>query len=68
MFTGMNQYSAFIIIILALAASMSLNVLAATNSDPTQGMRITAAAAGPPTTCVANCVVGPTGPQGLPGP
>ena len=60
MYSGLNQYSAFIVIITALAASISLsctNVWAA-NNDQTQGMRITAGSVGPP---------GPPGPQGPPG-
>lgn len=80
MFTGMNQYSAFIVIILALAASMSLsstNAWAATNSDPTQGMRITAGSSvgppgplghqGPPGPKGHSGAVGPQGPQGIQG-
>ena len=67
MYTGLNQYSAFIVIIIALAASISLsctNAWAAANNDPTQGMRITSGSSsvgprGPP---------GPPGHQGPPGP
>ncbi|MGA9845207.1 MAG: hypothetical protein WBQ25_23135 [Nitrososphaeraceae archaeon] len=60
--------SAFVVIIIALAASISLSHTNAwaSNSDPTAGMRITA---GSPT-CIINCIVigGSTGPQGPPGP
>lgn len=70
------QSSVFIVIIAAMTSgtlillqSSFTKVWAAANNDPTQGMRITAGAGGPPTTCIANCIIiGPPGPQGPPGP
>ena len=60
MYNRLIQSSAFIVIITTLAASISLsytNAWATANNDPTQGMRITAGAAVPPTTCISNCII-----------
>jgi hypothetical protein len=62
MYTRLNQTSAFVIIVTALAGSMPLYYIGtsrAASDDPTQGMRITAASPLPSfsSPCKINCII-----------